>query len=138
MGAAVKYVMVFLAGLLVGTMVHGFITIHRYRAVRVEMRDPGHVLGSLSKSLDLSPDQQQKVLLLLKAQMPKTDAIRNEQRQKFQALRASFDNQLKPLLDQAQQKKLEALVSNWEAKEKEEHSFGCASGPVSAAAVTGN
>jgi hypothetical protein len=105
------------AGVATGVFVHGVITIRHFQEVRVSMRNPDSVLGSLSHRLDLAPEQQQKVLLLLKAQMPKSEALRNEQREKFKALRASFDAQLRPLLNPDQQKKLDLMVADWEKKE---------------------
>jgi hypothetical protein len=124
----------FAAGVALGFTVHGAITVHRFQEVRISMRNPDSVLGSLSHRLDLAPDQQQKVLLLLRAQMPKTEALRNEQRAKFKALRASFDAQLRPLLAPDQQKKLDAMVADWEKHEKDERGPDCSNGPVSAAA----
>ena len=125
----------FAAGLAIGIMVHGYIEVRKFQSIRVNMRNPESVLGSLSHRLDLAPDQQQKVLLLLQAQMPKSEALRNEQREKFKALRASFDDQLRPLLTPDQQKKLDSMVADWEKHEKEEKGGpGCSSGPVSAAA----
>ncbi|HVZ79247.1 MAG TPA: hypothetical protein VHE12_00445 [bacterium] len=124
----------FVAGMALGVFVHGVVEIRHFREVRVNMHNPNSVLDNLSRRLDLSDDQQQKVLVLLKAQIPKTDALRDEQRKKFKAIRTAFDAQLRPLLNADQQKRLDAMVADWDRHEKAEtRDPDCPSGPVSAA-----
>ncbi|HEY5040016.1 MAG TPA: hypothetical protein VIJ93_13190 [bacterium] len=104
------------------------------------LADANRILKKLSSKLVLNDGQKEKVALLLKQELPKRDALCKEGDTKFDALRASFNAQLRTILNPDQQKKLDDMVAQWEKREKkEDHSFGLGSGPVSAAAaVTGN
>ncbi len=118
-----------------GLVIHQFFRPHHPPGIV----DSSRILKRLVSRYDLNEDQKAKVEVLLKQELPKTDALRKEGDLKFKALRDSFNSQLRALLNPDQQKKLDDMLIKWEQKQKEKSRFfGCDDGPVSAGAVTGN
>jgi len=136
----IKTTVIFLIGFSLGVAgtglaIHSFFHPHHPPG----LADADRILKRLSSRLDLNADQKTKTEALLKQELPKGEALHQESDAKFDALRASFNTQLRVLLNPDQQKKLDEMVAKWEKREKDEGHFGCGSGPVSAAAaVTGN
>lgn len=99
--------------------------------------DADRVLKRLDSKLGFTADQKEKVALLLKQELPKADVLRKEGDEKFQALRNSFNSQLRLLLTPDQQKKYDDMVAQWEQRRrKQQMIFGCGA-PVSVEPVTG-
>lgn len=95
--------------------------------------DTERILSNLSSKLALTADQKDKVAVLLKEELPKTDALRADTDQKFKTLRESFHAKLLPLLNADQQKKFNDMVAQRQKHDAMmDHSFGC-SGPASQA-----
>jgi Spy/CpxP family protein refolding chaperone len=69
----------------------------------------GFALGNLTKSLNLTPDQQAKVQPLLDQARPQIVAIHQDAMQKTQAIRDKTMSQIRPLLTPDQQTKFDAL-----------------------------
>lgn len=71
----------------------------------------GHLFAveHLTKSLDLTPDQQSKVQPLIDQAKPQIIAIHKDAMQKTQGIIDSTMSQIRPILTPDQQKKLDAL-----------------------------
>jgi Spy/CpxP family protein refolding chaperone len=69
----------------------------------------GNPLEHLTKSLDLTPQQQAQVAPIVDAAKPQFQAIHQEAMQKAKALMDSTEAQIRPLLTPQQVQKLEAL-----------------------------
>ena len=68
----------------------------------------GFALEHLTKSLDLSADQQAKVQPIIDAAKPQIIAIHKDAMQKMQAIIDNANSQIRPLLNADQQKKFDA------------------------------
>jgi Spy/CpxP family protein refolding chaperone len=69
----------------------------------------GSALNHLTKSLNLTTDQQAKVQPIIDAAKPQIQAIRQDAMQKTQALIANTTSQIRPLLSATQQKKFDDI-----------------------------
>ena len=72
-------------------------------------RGHGNSLNHLTKTLNLTPDQQAKVQPILDQAKPQLKTIHQEARQKAKAVMDSTMSQIRPLLNADQQKKLDDL-----------------------------
>jgi len=72
-------------------------------------RGHGNGLNHLTKTLNLTPDQQAKVQPILDQAKPQLKAIHQEAMQKAKAVMDSTMSQIRPLLNADQQKKLDDL-----------------------------
>jgi Spy/CpxP family protein refolding chaperone len=72
-------------------------------------RGHGFGLAHLTKSLNLTADQQAKVQPLIDQARPQIIAIHKDAMQKTQAIMDSTMSQIRPLLDADQQKKFDAI-----------------------------
>ncbi len=138
MASWLKTSLTLLIGFLLGVAATGIVLHHFFRPHHPPgIADADRVLKHLDSKLGLSADQKEKVAALLKQELPKADALRDEGDKKFRALRESFNAQLRPLLNPDQQKKYDDMVAQWEKRQKEEgHPLACG-GAVSMEAVTG-
>jgi Spy/CpxP family protein refolding chaperone len=69
----------------------------------------GNVLEHMTKTLDLTPEQQAKIRPIIEQAKPQIAAIRQESRQKMKAIRDNIRSQIRPLLTPPQQQKLDAI-----------------------------
>lgn len=69
----------------------------------------GNPLEHMTKTLDLTPDQQAKIRPILEQAKPQIAAARQEARQRMRAIRDNIRSQIRPLLTSAQQTKLDAM-----------------------------
>ena len=69
----------------------------------------GNPVEHLTKSLDLTPDQQAKIQPIFDQAKPQVDAVRQEAMQKIRAIRENTQAQIRPILTPAQQQKFDAL-----------------------------
>lgn len=69
----------------------------------------GSALDHLTKSLNLTTDQQAKVQPIIDAAKPQIQAIHQDAMQKTQALIATTTSQIRPLLTATQQKKFDDI-----------------------------
>lgn len=63
----------------------------------------------MTKTLDLTPEQQAKISPILEQAKPQIVAARQESRAKMKAIRDNTRSQIRPLLTPAQQTKLDAI-----------------------------
>ena len=63
----------------------------------------------MTKTLDLTPEQQAKIRPILEQAKPQIVAARQESRAKMKAIRDNTRSQIRPLLTPAQQTKLDAI-----------------------------
>ncbi len=63
----------------------------------------------MTKSLDLTPDQQAKIQPIFDQAKPQVDAVRQDAMQKIRAIRENTQAQIRPILTPAQQQKFDAL-----------------------------
>ena len=63
----------------------------------------------MTKTLDLTADQQAKIRPILEQAKPQMKAARQESRQKMKAIRDNVRSQIRPLLTPPQQTKLDAI-----------------------------
>ena len=100
--------------------------------------DADRILKHLDSKLGFTADQKDKVAALLKEELPKGDALRQETDGKFKALRESFRAQLRALLNPDQVKKYDGMVAQADARMRKQDKFlGCGPAPVSMEPVTG-
>ena len=69
----------------------------------------GNPVEHLTKSLDLTPDQQAKIQPIFDQAKPQVDAVRQDAMQKIRAIRENTQAQIRPILTPAQQQKFDAL-----------------------------
>lgn len=69
----------------------------------------GNGLAHMTKTLDLTAEQQAKIGPILEQAKPQIMAIRQESRQKIKTIRDGITSQLRPLLTAPQQAKLDAV-----------------------------
>jgi hypothetical protein len=132
-----KTFLTFLIGFLLGVAATGLAFRFCFHPHPPGGADADRVLKRLDSKLGFTADQKEKVAALLKQELPKADALRQEADGKFQALRESFRDQLRPLLNPDQLKKFNDMTAQWDKRQKENSRFlGCGA-PVSTDAVTG-
>src|SRR5687768_17680879 len=73
----------------------------------------------LTKSLDLTPDQQAKIQPIFDQAKPQVDAVRQDAMQKIRAIRENTQAQIRPILTPAQQQKFDALKKAREDRSEE-------------------
>jgi Spy/CpxP family protein refolding chaperone len=69
----------------------------------------GNGLAHMTKTLDLTSDQQAKISPILEQAKPQIAAARQEARQKIQTIRDNIRSQIRPILTAPQQQKLDAI-----------------------------
>lgn len=69
----------------------------------------GNPVEHLTKSLDLTPEQQAQIQPIFDQAKPQVAAVRQEAMQKIKAIRENTQAQIRPLLTPAQQQKFDAL-----------------------------
>ena len=69
----------------------------------------GNALEHMTKTLDLTPDQQSKIRPILEQAKPQMKAARQESKEKMKAIRDNVRSQIRPLLTPAQQQKWDAI-----------------------------
>ena len=69
----------------------------------------GNSLEHMTKTLDLTPDQQAKIGPILEQAKPQMKAAHEESREKMKAVRDNLRAQIRPLLTPAQQQKWDAI-----------------------------
>jgi Spy/CpxP family protein refolding chaperone len=69
----------------------------------------GNPVEHLTKALDLTPEQQAKIKPIFDQAKPQIMALRQETRQKVQAIRENIQSQIRPILTPDQQQKFDAL-----------------------------
>ena len=83
---------------------------------RGERKD--HAFGQMKKNLQLTPEQQAMIHPILAQARPQMKAIRQELRQKTDAIRNNTSLLVRPLLTQAQQEKWDAIQKAREDRRK--------------------
>ena len=76
---------------------------------RPHHRQWGNSLEHMTKTLDLTADQQAKIRPILDQAKPQIAAARQESRQKMKTIRDNIRSQIRPLLTQPQQQKWDAI-----------------------------
>jgi len=69
----------------------------------------GNGLAHMTKTLNLTPDQQAKISPIIEQAKPQIVAIRQEARQKIKTIRDNIRSQIRPLLTPPQQQKWDAI-----------------------------
>ncbi len=69
----------------------------------------GNAMERMTKTLDLTPEQQAKIGPILDQARPQMEAARQESKQKVRAIRDNVRSQIRPLLTPAQQQKWDAI-----------------------------
>ena len=69
----------------------------------------GNPLERMTKTLDLTPEQQAKIKPIFEQAKPQIKAAREESMQKVKAIRDNIRAQIRPILTPAQQQKFDAL-----------------------------
>lgn len=84
------------------------------------LADANRILNRLDSKLGFTPEQREKVGLLLKQELPKADKLRKETDTKFHSIWLDFRTHLRSLLNPDQLQKYNAMVAKWEQHEKKE------------------
>lgn len=121
-----KIAAVFGAGFLLGGASFGLVIHHSFKRFNGPP-NPDAILRMLSSKLNLTPEQKDKVAVLLKEETPKMEALHQESQDHFKSQRDSFNAKLRPILNQGQQKKLDEMIARWESRDHDKnwHPFGC-------------
>jgi len=125
-----KFLAVFLTGLLLGGASVGF-GLHCY--MKQKMSAPAsadQILNRLSKQLNLTEGQKNRVASLLKVEAPKMESLRKDMEKKSHLLWISFDADLRPLLDADQRNKLDDMEARWRKHKAERGEYTPDDGPV--------
>ena len=69
----------------------------------------GNSLEHMTKTLDLTPDQQAKIGPILEQAKPQLKAARQESKERMRAVRDNVRSQIRPLLTPPQQQKWDAI-----------------------------
>ena len=69
----------------------------------------GNSLEHMTKTLDLTPDQQAKIGPILEQAKPQLKAARQESKERMRAVRDNVRSQIRPLLTPTQQQKWDAI-----------------------------
>jgi Spy/CpxP family protein refolding chaperone len=69
----------------------------------------GNSLEQMTKTLDLTPDQQAKIGPILEQAKPQLKAARQESKDKMKAVRDNVRSQIRPILTPVQQQKWDAI-----------------------------
>ena len=69
----------------------------------------GNPVERLTRTLDLTPEQQAKIQPIFDQAKPQVAAVRQEAMQKIKAIRDNTQAQIRPILTPAQQQKFDAL-----------------------------
>jgi Spy/CpxP family protein refolding chaperone len=69
----------------------------------------GNSLEHMTKTLDLTPDQQAKIGPILEQAKPQMKAARQESRERMKAVRDNIRSQIRPILTPVQQQKWDAI-----------------------------
>ena len=83
----------------------------------------GNSLERVTKTLDLTPDQEAKIRPIFAQTRPQMQAARQEFRGKMSATRDNIRSQVRPLLTAAQQQKLDEIRNAREAKDPAQQDF---------------
>lgn len=76
---------------------------------RHHKRDRGNPVEHLTKTLDLTAEQQAKIQPIFDQAKPQIKAVREDAMQKIQAIRENTSAQIRPILTPAQQQKFDTL-----------------------------
>jgi Spy/CpxP family protein refolding chaperone len=79
------------------------------RGTEPRHRHWGNALEQMTKTLDLTAEQQAKIRPIIEQARPQIAAIRQESRQKIKAIRDNIRSQIRPLLTPPQQQKWDAI-----------------------------
>ncbi len=88
----------------------------------------GNSLEHMTKTLDLTPDQQAKIGPILEQAKPQMKAARQESKEKMKAIRDNVRSQIRPLLTPVQQQKWDAIQKAREDVRKAREALREASG----------
>jgi protein CpxP len=69
----------------------------------------GNSLEHMTKTLDLTPDQQAKIGPILEQAKPQMKAARQESKERMKAVRDNIRSQIRPILTPVQQQKWDAI-----------------------------
>jgi protein CpxP len=83
----------------------------------------GNRLDQMTKTLDLTPEQQAKIRPILDQTKSQIATAREESRQRMKAIRDNVRLQIRPLLSQAQQQKWDAVQRAREDLRKARHAM---------------
>lgn len=81
--------------------------------------DPQRMVERLTKRLSLDEGQRGQVLAILETHKPELESLRKEGDEKFGALRAKTNAEIRKTLKPEQTKKFDELVERWEKKHAE-------------------
>lgn len=81
--------------------------------------DKGRMLERFSRDLDLTPAQKKEVAGIFTAKRAQLDAVREEMRPRFDAIRASSAREIRKLLDPVQAAKFEKIEAEAQARRQE-------------------
>jgi hypothetical protein len=109
-----------LALLLVGGLIGSAITaggihfsFYSFKKMRTNISNSDFLLERFSRNLQLNDVQRTQVAALLKENLPKMEAVRTEAEAKRKAAWDAYEGNLRKLLSEAQQKKLDVMETQW-------------------------
>src|SRR6202044_206073 len=103
----IKASLIFIIGLLLGSIVTVLYINHCMNRLWMNSGNHHHILDRLTCELNLSADQRTKVEAILKVEDVNVNKLRDQDRDKFRAIRDKIDAEIRPLLTPEQIQKLD-------------------------------
>ena len=108
-----------LGGMLAGVWIGARCERAAGRRMRREGPQPERMLKMLQRELKLREDQAEAIRRVLEAKRPAFSSVRREAEARMAALRAEIDQDIAPLLDDAQRQKQGEWRARWEKRANE-------------------
>ena len=109
---AFAFLLVFLAGMVTGTLLSHLHVKRRFLGPPHSGDVAGRMREHLRRGLDLTPEQEAKILPIVESTSAKLEAIRIETAERVRAIMAESKREIAPQLTPEQQEKLEKLQSH--------------------------
>jgi len=116
-------VLLFVATFLVGAVAGMFVDRALLRTRPFGFRPPagapehgGMMMGHFSRRLDLSPGQQQQLMVILEKYRPRFDEMRRNPPPPYEAVRDSLQNEIRVILTPEQKTKFDQMIAEFESR----------------------
>ena len=109
---AFAFLLVFLAGIMTGTLLSHIHIKRRFLGPPHSGDVAGRMREHLRRGLDLTPEQEAKILPIVESTSAKLEAIRVETAERVRAVMAESKREMAPQLSPEQQEKLEKLEAH--------------------------
>jgi Spy/CpxP family protein refolding chaperone len=109
-----KYVGIFALGITIGLALGAWGMRYQYAKHFKGVPKAERIVDRLVRDLDLTPDQRQRIGVLIEQNRERMDAIRTESRPRVEALRKEGEDAIRDVLTPEQAARFDALKARWE------------------------